>query len=298
MDVLVSANRNVGQYYMAIRPFSDSSAAPIDNITTGIFQYTNSEGGLNASLITLPVMNDTDAMINFLNQIRNTNVSQNPRINVPADKDIKRRVFIALAVNNLPCSTCVVGSRLVATLNNVSYVSPSIDILQAYYNRNMSGVYTEDFPLNPPVIYDFTGNLTNLNTPVEEGTRVIVVNYGEGVEMVLQATQMGAGGSHPIHLHGFSFYWVGTGFGNFNNKTDPSTYNLVDPPLINTVHVPGRRWVAIRFFATNPGVWFMHCHLERHSSWGMDTVLIVRNGKTKKTSIRPPPSTMPRCPGT
>ncbi|KAB2030828.1 hypothetical protein ES319_D05G260400v1 [Gossypium barbadense] len=298
MDVLVSANRNVGQYYMAIRPFSDSSAAPIDNITTGIFQYTNSEGGLNASLITLPVMNDTDAMINFLNQIRNTKVSQNPGINVPADKDIKRRVFIAIAVNNLPCSTCVVGSRLVASLNNVSYVSPSIDILQAYYNRNMSGVYTEDFPLNPPVIYDFTGNLTNLNTPVEEGTRVIVVNYGEGVEMVLQATQMGAGGSHPIHLHGFSFYWVGTGFGNFNNKTDPSTYNLVDPPLINTVHVPGRRWVAIRFFATNPGVWFMHCHLERHSSWGMDTVLIVRNGKTKKTSIRPPPATMPRCPGT
>ena len=80
-----------------------------------------------------------------------------------------------------------------------------------------------------------------------------MLNYGEAVEIVLQATNLGAGGSHPIHLHGFSFYWVGTGFGNFNNVTDPSTYNLVDPPLINTVHVPGGGWVALRFFATNPG---------------------------------------------
>ena len=43
------------------------------------------------------------------------------------------------------------------------------------------------------------------------------------------------------------------------------------------------------------GVWFMHCHLERHASWGMDTVLIVKNGGTSATSIRPPPKYMPPC---
>ncbi|CAM8901375.1 unnamed protein product [Rhodiola kirilowii] len=26
--------------------------------------------------------------------------------------------------------------------------------------------------------------------------------------------------------------------------------------------------------ADNPGVWFMHCHLERHVTWGMDTVRV------------------------
>jgi laccase len=31
-------------------------------------------------------------------------------------------------------------------------------------------------------------------------------------------------------LHGFRFYLVGTGVGNFNNVTDPLSYNLVDPP--------------------------------------------------------------------
>ncbi|KAK8552382.1 hypothetical protein V6N12_040979 [Hibiscus sabdariffa] len=296
MDVLVAANQNAGQYYMATRPFSDSAATPVDFITTGVFQYTNSAGGLNASLITLPARNDTNATSSFLSQIRNTNVTQNPPLNVPADSDINRRVYIAIATNNLPCNTsqCLVQSRIVASLNNVSFVFPRIDILQAYYNST-TGVYTEDFPLNPPVFYDFTGNLTDLNPGAGTGTRAVMLNYGDAVEIVLQATQLGAGGSHPIHLHGFSFYRVGTGVGNFNNQTDPSTYNLVDPPLINTVHVPGRGWVALRFFADNPGVWFMHCHFERHSSWGMDTVFIVRNGTTTETSIRPPPSGMPSC---
>ncbi|KAB2083317.1 hypothetical protein ES319_A05G257900v1 [Gossypium barbadense] len=298
MDVLVSANQNVGQYYMATRPFSDASAMPPDNITTGIFQYTNSEGGLNASLITLPARDDTNATNSFISRIRNTNVTQNPPLNVPTGID--RRVFITIATNTVPCNTsqCLLPNRFVASLNNVSFVFPRIDILQAYYNSSTGGVFTEDFPLNPPVFYDFTGNLTGFNTRAELGTRAVVLNYGEAVEIVLQATQLGGGGSHPIHLHGFSFYRVGSGSGNFNNETDPRTYNLVDPPLINTIHVPGKGWAALRFFANNPGVWFMHCHFERHSSWGMDTVFIVRNGTTTETSIRPPPSTMPRCPGT
>lgn len=43
------------------------------------------------------------------------------------------------------------------------------------------------------------------------------------------------------------------------------------------------------------GVWFWHCHLDRHLSWGMDTVFIVKNGGTPETSIREPPPYMPPC---
>ncbi|XVF05550.1 hypothetical protein REPUB_Repub05bG0181600 [Reevesia pubescens] len=281
MDVLVSANQNVGQYYMATRPFSDASFTSIDFITIGIFEYTASEGGLNASLITLPARNNTNATNNFVSQIRNANVTQNPPLNVPTDID--RRVYVAIATNNMPCNTskCLVTSRFVASMNNVSFQFPRIDILQAYYNMNINGVFTEDFPLDPLVFYDFTGNLTNLNPRVELGTRAVMLNYGEAVEIVLIASEL-----------------VGTGFGNFNNVIDPTTYNLVDPPLINTIHVSSRGWVALRFFATNPGkVWFMHCHLERHSSWDMETVIIVRNGTTVETSIHPPPPGMPCCLG-
>ncbi|XP_007020208.2 PREDICTED: putative laccase-9 [Theobroma cacao] len=299
MDVLVCANQNMGQYYMATRPFSDSAAPPRNNITRGVLQYTNSVGGLNASLVTLPAMTDLDAAANFTRRIKNSNVTQNPPMKVPMDID--RRVYVAIATNTLPCDNCPIQpTRLAASLNNVSFDFPQIDVLQAYYNRSISGVFTEDFPLQPPVFYNFTGDdLTGLNRNADLGTKAVVLNYGEAVEIVLQTTQLGAGGSHPMHLHGFSFYWVGTGSGNFNNVTDPSSYNLVDPPLINTVHVHARGWVAVRFFATNPGVWFMHCHFERHSSWGMDTVFIVKNGTAVATSILPPPASgMPRCPGT
>ena len=82
--------------------------------------------------------------------------------------------------------------------------------------------------------------MNGFNTRNNLGTRAVELNYGEAVEIVLQVTNLGAAGTHPFHLHGFSFYWVGTGFGNFNNVTDPSTYNLVDRPLINIVHVPGK----------------------------------------------------------
>lgn len=81
-----------------------------------------------------------------------------------------------------------------------------------------------------------------------------MINYGEVVEIVLQGTSLGnAASSHPIHLHGFSFYLVGTGSGNFNNVTDPLSYNLVDPPEVNTINLPRNGWTAIRFLANNPG---------------------------------------------
>lgn len=62
-----------------------------------------------------------------------------------------------------------------------------------------------------------------------------------------------ASDNHPVHLHGYSFYVVGSGFGNFNPKEDPLRYNLVDPPEETTVGVPKNGWVAIRFRADNPG---------------------------------------------
>jgi hypothetical protein len=35
-------------------------------------------------------------------------------------------------------------------------------------------------------------------------------------------------------------------------------------------------------------IWFMHCHLERHSSWGMSGVVIVKNGEGSDENILPP----------
>lgn len=70
---------------------------------------------------------------------------------------------------------------------------------------------------------------------------------------MLQDTNLLTVESHPFHLHGYNFFVVGSGIGNFDPKKDPAKFNLVDPPERNTVGVPTGGWTAIRFRADNPG---------------------------------------------
>ena len=80
-----------------------------------------------------------------------------------------------------------------------------------------------------------------------------VLNYNEEVEIVFQGTNLLDGSAiHPMHLHGYGFYEVGKGFGNYDNETDPKSFNLVDPVEVNTFSVPKNGWLAIRLVANNP----------------------------------------------
>lgn len=79
-------------------------------------------------------------------------------------------------------------------------------------------------------------------------------NYNETVEIVFQGTNLlDAAEAHPMHLHGYAFYVVGTGVGIFDPENDPKSYNLVDPPYLNTVWVPKEGWAVVRFVTSNPG---------------------------------------------
>ena len=80
-----------------------------------------------------------------------------------------------------------------------------------------------------------------------------VLNYNEEIEIVFQGTNLLDGSAfHPMHLHGYSFYVVGKGFGNYDNEADPKNFILVDPVEVNTFSVPKNGWLAIRFVANNP----------------------------------------------
>ncbi|CAN6807736.1 unnamed protein product [Brassica oleracea] len=63
-----------------------------------------------------------------------------------------------------------------------------------------------------------------------------------------------------------------------NPKKDPNNFNLVDPVERNTIGIPSGGWVVIRFRRIIP-VWFMHCHLEVHTTWGLKMAFLVENGK-------------------
>ncbi|KAK7343787.1 hypothetical protein VNO77_12821 [Canavalia gladiata] len=301
MDVLLEANQPLDRYYMAAKAYSSVPGLPFDNTTTtAIVEYKGKHipSSRTPLMPLLPAFNDTNASINIISQLRSLADDEHP-INVPLD--ISTNLFFTVSVNSLPCpkgSICLGpgGARTAASMNNISFVLPSgNNILKAYYNH-INGVYGTNFPDVPPFLFDFTGNNLPafLNTP-SVGTEVKVLEYGSTVELILQGTNVAAGTEHPMHLHGHSFYVVGWGFGNFDKDKDPLNYNLVDPPYQNTITVPTSGWVAIRFWAKNPGVWFMHCHLDRHATWGMAMTFIVRNGILPEEQMLPPPPHMPRA---
>ncbi|KAL7264338.1 hypothetical protein ACSBR1_002313 [Camellia fascicularis] len=291
-NALLTADLGTGRYMVAASPFMDSPV-PVDNMTaTATLDYsgTLSTTTTTTRLTTPPPKNATPVATTFTNSLRSLNSNQFPA-KVPLTVDHNLLFTISLGVN--PCSTCVNGSRLVGDINNVTFVMPKISLLQAHFFK-ISGVFTDDFPGNPIIAYNYTGaQPTNLRTM--KGTRLYRLAYNSNVQLVLQDTGMIAPENHPIHLHGFNFFVVGRGLGNFNPKTDPMNFNLVDPVERNTVGVPSGGWTAIRFKADNPGVWFMHCHLEVHTTWGLKMAFVVDNGKGPNETLLPPPRDLPKC---
>ncbi|XP_022735123.1 laccase-14-like [Durio zibethinus] len=298
MDVLVTANQAASYYYMVLTPFLDTDSSYDNTTSRALIKYSgNYTTPTSIPVPTFPNISDSISAQLFVVRLKSLADAAHP-INVP--KNITKQIFMTVSVNLFACPNstgCTVdgNNKLAASLNNNSFVMPSTSLLQEYYDNNYNVSHiTDEFPNKPPTPFNYT-TVANMSAYTSEGTQVITLNYGDEVEIVFQGTNIGATQNHPMHLHGYSFYLVGTGSADFDNGTDPGRFNLVDPPEVNTVAVPRKGWTAIRFKADNPGVWFMHCHFERHTTWGMSTVVIVKDGGTNETSMRPPPSYMPPC---
>lgn len=71
---------------------------------------------------------------------------------------------------------------------------------------------------------------------------------GEYVEVVLQNTLPlnKKPDMHSWHLHGHGFWVVGRGSGNFDENTDPASYNLVNPVRRDTATLLPYGWTVIR----------------------------------------------------
>lgn len=289
-NALLRADQAPGKYLIAISSFMDAPVT-VDNLTNyGLVQYKTDQLGSPLVLPAMPALNATASQLNFINALRSLNSKQYPA-NVPLSID--HSLFFTIGVGVNPCSTCLNGSRLVADINNVTFNMPTVSVLQAHYYK-ISGVFTDDFPANPPASFNYTGNFTG-SLATLNGTKVYRLPFNATVQLVLQDTSIIAPESHPTHLHGFNFYVVGMGRGNYDPSKDPKNFNLIDPVERNTVDVPTGGWTAIRFRADNPGVWFMHCHLEVHTSWGLKMAFLVDNGKGPNESILPPPKDLPKC---
>ncbi|KAH6830905.1 laccase 5 [Perilla frutescens var. hirtella] len=288
-DVLITADQPSNRYYIAARAYASAQGAPFDNTTTtAILQYESAPcrgGGINCSsskpvMPTMPAFNDTATVTAFTTSFRSPR-----KVEVPTNIDHNLLVTVGLGLNNCSrgtrprnCQGPINGTRFTASMNNASFVLPSnFSLLQAH-QQGIPGVFTTDFPAKPPRQFDYTGNVSRSLWQPVRGTKTYKLKYGETVQVVLQGTSIFTAENHPIHLHGYDFYIVAEGFGNFNPSKDTAKFNLVDPPMRNTARV-----------------WLMHCHLDVHITWGLAMAFIVENGVGELQTLEPPPADLPLC---
>ncbi|GMI79099.1 laccase 17 [Hibiscus trionum] len=284
-------------FFMTARPYVTGQGTFDNSTVAGILEYKSPPNSLHSSNSIkklplfkpiLPALNDTSFATNFASKLRSLDSAQYPA-NVP--RKVDKHFFFTVGLGTSPCQhnqTCQGpnGTKFSASINNVSFAMPTTALLQAHFFGQSNGVYTPNFPCSPIIPFNYTGTPPN-NTMVSNGTKVVVLPFNTSVELVMQDTSILGAESHPLHLHGFNFFVVGQGFGNFDPNKDPANFNLIDPIERNTV--------AIRFLADNPGVWFMHCHLEVHTSWGLKMAWIVLDGEFPNQKLLPPPADLPKC---
>lgn len=136
MDVLLKANQIRSEYYIVSSPYFDSFAEFDNSSAKAIVKY---EGYYSEPspipLPSLPAYNDGTAVTNFTKKLKSLASKERP-VNVP--KSITKQIFMTISLNILPCpanETCSgpYGAISSASLNNVSFVAPKTDVLQAYY---------------------------------------------------------------------------------------------------------------------------------------------------------------------
>ncbi|KAI8556787.1 hypothetical protein RHMOL_Rhmol05G0282400 [Rhododendron molle] len=262
IDVLLTANQPLASYYMAAHSY-DSLGMEYDKTTTrGIIMYENASSS-TPPMPALPAFNDTPTAFEFFSSL--TSLVNGPHW-APVPLKVDEHMFVTEGLGMVPCganNTCgaPLGLQFAASMNNESFELPTkLSMLEAFYYNLTAGIYTADFPKYPPVVFDYTNTSNALNTALimtPRSTRVTKLNYNSTVQIVFQNTALVGQQSHPIHLHGFNFYVLAQGFGNYDPVTGPKMFNLINPQIRNTVGVPVGGWTVIRFRANNPGMFLL-----------------------------------------
>ncbi|XP_008785461.1 laccase-24-like [Phoenix dactylifera] len=308
VDALMVANAPPARYYMAAQAYITTAPPPpprppFDNTTTtGIVEYNSTNPSSQHVTATMPSFFDSGIADHFSTNLTSLVRPGDPTVPLQMDE----RMFVVYGFGIAACEPGQVlcnqtQGALAARMNNVSFQSPTtMSLLEAHF-KGVNGIYTSDFPQKPPMTFDYTNASVNAAPAPQplmftaRATKLKKLKYNSTVEMVLQNTAILGVENHPMHLHGFNFFVLAQGYGNYNATTAVKRYNLVDPQVRNTIGVPAGGWTVIRFTANNPGVWIMHCHLDAHLSIGLAMAFEVENGPTPETTLPPPPPDFPSC---
>jgi laccase len=243
VDALVTTNAVPGSYYLAVQAYDTlnpaTMAASDATTATAIVRYNGTSATATPAMPAMPASSDSATANAFYFGLRGLATPGAPAVPLTVDESMT----IELGLGQLPCDPAqnkCSGNAVAASMNGVSFRLPSEASLLGAHLTATPGVFTDDFPDAPPPS----------GAPMTVATRVKKLKYNSVVEVVLQNPTAVATENHPIHLHGYNFFVMAQGIGNF---TPGVGYNLVDPVARNTIAVPGGGWAVIRFVANNPG---------------------------------------------
>jgi hypothetical protein len=175
-----------------------------------------------------------------------------------------------------------------------------------YYGQNKNGYlkWTVNetaymFSATPLLLASYYGMLDDEH--YHDATLPISIKKGAIVQIIIQnrVALNGICEQHPWHIHGYDFWLVGNGEGQYNQDTDSKKLNTSNVVQVDTVvNYPSQYddprdnprnsghsedinkpcgWTAVRFNASNPGLWIFHCHMEWHLGLGMAVVFDVES---------------------
>ncbi|CAN4116058.1 unnamed protein product [Withania somnifera] len=102
----------------------------------------------------------------------------------------------------------------------------------------------------------------------------------------------------PLNIDKRLFFTIGLGTSPCDqNKTCQGPNGTKFSASINNVSfiLPTTALLQSHFFGQSKGVWFMHCHTEIHTSWGLKMAWLVLDGKLPNRKPPPPPVDLPKC---
>ncbi|CAG8628774.1 10755_t:CDS:2 [Acaulospora morrowiae] len=112
--------------------------------------------------------------------------------------------------------------------------------------------------------------------------------FNEPIEILLNNTE---NRTHPFHMHGHTFWVVAQGeIGSYNQPLSSLKYDYDNPTLRDTLTVNELSLSVIRYYANNPGVWLIHCHIEWHIEIGMVAQLVELPDAFRSLAIPDNPS--------
>ncbi|KAL4229074.1 hypothetical protein ACF0H5_012113 [Mactra antiquata] len=303
-DLILEANQTSGNYWIRVETLRQSRGPP----AFAILRYEDGNeveptseprncSEINPCVaVNCPFL--STATLTCINMEDLNNMNHSDTVPVPESADTFKEFFLnfGVAYNE--------QGHLVAHVNGTNLKLPTVSALTQ--PQEVSGFCDDHNNCGPEKV-------CSCNAPLN-------VNFGDTVQINILNVGNLARSSHSIHIHGYSFHIVKVGYGEpridnsdidchtddqgsslCNNNpawrnTSWADGNIPDLKISkavrkDTVTVPGKGYVIVRFKADNPGLWFIHCHLEIHSTIrGMGILL-----NDSFSHVPPPPYGFPEC---